>query len=171
MKMSRRSFSLISLLALALGCATAGIPAGDAQKGYVVWGFLGHGAQTPAVGQELILLDEQGQPVQRAVSDGTGKYVLAYHPPGRYSIQVGQLAMPVMVGAADQRLDIDLTNPTGVMNYAQQPPPRQGSDEPARSDGSSPSVDSLDSSAPEGSDCWASAGCDYDSSTGTYTYD
>jgi len=107
-----------SLLVLVVGCATPGIPAGNPQRGFVVWGFVGQGPTMAAPGQAVSLVDASGRVVQTTTSDGTGKYVLAYHPPGHYVVQVGQHAMQIVIGGADQRLDIDLSNPSGQMSYA-----------------------------------------------------
>lgn len=112
------SILCISLFVLVGGCATPGIPGGSPDKGFVVWGFVGQGPTTAVPGRGVTLVDASGQAVQTATTDSTGKYVLAYHPPGAYVIQVGQHAIQVAIGSADQRLDIDLSNPAGVMNYA-----------------------------------------------------
>jgi hypothetical protein len=118
--MRARSILLVAvtLAALVVACATPGIPAGNPQKGFVVWGFLGQGPTTAVPGQAVSLVDASGRIVQTTTSDGTGKYVLAYHPPGQYVVQVGSHAMQIQIGNADQRLDIDLSNPSGQMSYA-----------------------------------------------------
>ena len=99
-------------------CARPGVAPGNAQRGYVVWGFIGHSTTTAAAGQQATLLNPSGQPLQTVASDSMGKYVFAYHQPGNYVIAVGSLKMPVAIGASDQRLDIDLSQPSGAMNYA-----------------------------------------------------
>lgn len=101
----------------AASCAGPGVAPGSAERGFIVWGFVGQGTTTPAAGQQVTLVNAAGQPVQAVTSDGAGKYVFAYHGPGNYTVRVGQVAMPVMIGAEDQRLDIDLSKPTGEMSY------------------------------------------------------
>lgn len=105
----RVSATVLSLSLLLLGACGAGVAPGNAQRGYVIWGYLGQGSTTAAGGQPVALVDASGQTVQTVTSDGTGKYVFAYHQPGSYRVQVGNLVMPVQVAAADQRLDIDLS--------------------------------------------------------------
>lgn len=167
---------LVSLVVFVLACATPGVAPGDAQKGFVVWGFVGHTSQSAATGTQVMLVDAAGQPVQAATTDAMGKYVFSYHRPGAYQIVVGQLAMPVTIAGADQRLDIDLSNPTGMMNYATVPPKKNQPGKGGQGSGGgqggqdTTGLPSLDEPV-KGSDCWASAGCDYDSSTDTATYE
>ncbi len=109
--------SLISLVFLLCACGP-GIAQGNAQRGYVVWGYLGQGTTTAATGQEVTLVNATAQVVQTVASDNMGKYVLAYHQPGNYMVRTGNHSLPVVINAADQRLDIDLNHATGKMDYA-----------------------------------------------------
>ena len=104
--------------ALLAACAMPGVAPGSPERGFVVWGFLGHGTTTAASGQQATLVNASDQAVQTVTSDTTGKYVFAYHHPGNYTIRVGTLSMPVVIAGADQRLDIDLSSASGQMNYA-----------------------------------------------------
>jgi len=110
--------SILSFVVLLAACARPGVAPGNAQRGFVVWGFIGHSTTSAAPGQAVTLVDAAGQPVQTATSDGTGKYVLAYHPPGNYQLRAGTLTMPVVISNADQRVDVDLSHPSGEMSYA-----------------------------------------------------
>jgi len=110
--------SLLSIVFVLAACAQPGIAPGDAQRGFVVWGFVGHSTTTAAPGQTVTLVDAAGRTVQTTTSDGTGKYVLAYHPAGNYQLRVANVTMPVAITTADQRLDVDLSSASGEMNYA-----------------------------------------------------
>ncbi len=94
------------------------IAPGNAQKGYIVWGYLGQSTSTAAAGQQATLYNQDGHPVQTVASDSMGKYIFAYHQPGNYVIAVGTLKMQVAISGTDQRLDIDLSKADGQMNYA-----------------------------------------------------
>lgn len=172
--MKTSSLLLLSLVILASACARPGVAPGDASKGYVVWGYVGVNSQQAATNQPVALIDKtSGQPVATASTDMMGKYVFAYHQPGQYVVQVGSVYMPVSIASVDQRLDIDLSNPTGAMNYAQTPPPPKSKGKGQKNGGArGPNGEPMpDVDQPyEGSNCWASAGCGgYDSSTDTYT--
>jgi hypothetical protein len=118
--MRRHAQTALSILLFLAFCACAkpGIAPGDAQRGYIVWGFLGHNTTTAAAGQQATLYNQSGQPMQTVASDNMGKYVFAYHRPGNYVIAVGNLKLQVTVARSDQRLDIDLSKADGNMNYA-----------------------------------------------------
>lgn len=174
MKTHRLLGALCAALVVA-GCAGAGVAPGSPDKGYVVWGYVGTSSTQAAANQTVTLLDPAGTPVAQTQSDAMGKYVFAYYQPGQYVVQVGQLQMPLVIAAADQRLDIDLSNPTGTMNYAQQPKPPPGQSkgkggQPASSGNpGEPSEADLDTAPPGTNDCWAAAGCGgYDAEHGTY---
>ena len=112
-----RAVFLLLPLALLAGCMGPGVESGDAARGWVVWGYVGRGPTTAAAGEQVALVDPSGATRQTVTSNAMGKYALAYHPAGNYTLHVGSLSVPVSIGAADQRVDIDLLNPTGAMNY------------------------------------------------------
>jgi len=112
----RVSLLCVSVLVLVLGCATSGIPAGNREKGFVVWGFVGQGPTRAVTGRPVALRDAGGSVVQTTRTDDSGRYVLAYHHPGHYVVEVAGRTIPVEIRDADQRLDVDLRGPRGLHN-------------------------------------------------------
>lgn len=106
----------VSVLVLVLGCISSGIPAGSPEKGYVVWGFVGQGPAYGVTNRPVTLRDAAGRVVQTTRTDDSGRYVLAYHPPGRYVVEVAGRSIAVELRDADQRLDADLRGPRGLLN-------------------------------------------------------
>jgi hypothetical protein len=128
--------SLVPLLArllltatLAAGLLTTGpgcIPiqnVGTPETGFFIKGYVGHSSQQAAIGEVVTLLDAAtGAPVGSVQTDWMGGFVFGGLEPGRYALQVGAVTREVLLGAQDLRVDIDLSAPGGVMNYAAAPP-------------------------------------------------
>jgi hypothetical protein len=111
------------LAALAMGalllCSCASVPAGSPETGYAVHGFVGKNSQTAAPGETVLLLDGgTGTALATDQTDFFGKFSFAGLQPGHYQIKVGEIVQDVVVTAENVRRDIDLSSPTGSMNYA-----------------------------------------------------
>lgn len=99
-------------------CAT--VPAGSAETGYAIHGFVGKDSQTPAGGATILLINgETGQALQTQDANFMGKYKFSGLEPGHYQLKVGGIVQDVVIGAENVRRDIDLSAPTGLMNYAE----------------------------------------------------
>src|SRR5690606_3412411 len=53
----RAVLSLAALVVLTAACAGSGVAPGNAQKGYVVWGYVGHTSTSAAAGTQVVLVD------------------------------------------------------------------------------------------------------------------
>lgn len=90
----------------------------SASDGFLIWGYVGKGTKTAAPGENVRLVDGETKKTLDIVrSNFMGKYVFKGLAPGYYKITVAKIAIPVMVKKQDVRLDIDLNNPTGAMDY------------------------------------------------------
>ncbi len=128
--MKKGLFPAVCLVVL-LGCV-ATPPKGDLQRGFSVWGYVGRGPTTPAAMMPVTLFDANaGRPVASAQTDPFGKYAFSGLPPGSYAVRAEKVTREAFVVDRDLRLDIDLTAPGGVMNYAAAAPPAGGGAAPA----------------------------------------
>ncbi len=110
-------FCLILLSALFL-CSCASVPAGSPETGYAIHGFVGNNPQSSAPGVTVLLVN--GSNGQALASDKTnlfGKYSFQGLMPGHYQLKTGTIVLDVMVAAENVRQDIDLSSPTGGMDY------------------------------------------------------
>ncbi len=108
---------LVSVTLLLPACAS--VPAGNPQDGYAVHGFVGKSSQEAAPGVAVTLLDaDSGSAVATTKANLFGKYVFQGLRPGRYLVRVEKVEVPVTVADANVRQDIDLSNPSGAMDYA-----------------------------------------------------
>lgn len=60
-----------------------------------------------------------GQAVAARQTDFFGKFVFPGLQPGHYRLQAGGIVQEVVLGSGNVRCDINLSDPTGAMNYAE----------------------------------------------------
>jgi hypothetical protein len=105
------------LCVFALGCAAAP-PAGNPETGYAIFGFVGQSSSQAAPGETVIIVDSvSGQAVKSTTTNFMGKYTVANLPPGHYLVRAGEVERETVLSNENQRLDIDLSVPSGVMDY------------------------------------------------------
>ena len=110
-------FAAVVLCAVGLGCAAA--PAGSPETGYAIFGFVGQSSSQAAPGETVIIVDAaSGQAVKSATTNFMGKYTVAGLPPGHYLVRAGKVERETVLSGENQRLDIDLSAPSGVMDYS-----------------------------------------------------
>jgi hypothetical protein len=109
---------LVAVIGLLLAsCAT--VPAGNPQTGYSIHGFVGKTSQTAASGTTILLLDgSSGQALATEQTNFMGKFAFSKLQPGHYQLKVGEIVQDVVLSTENIRRDIDLSDPTGAMNYA-----------------------------------------------------
>jgi hypothetical protein len=108
---------VLILTALSGGCMAP--PAGSPETGYAIHGFVGQSSTQAAPGETVKLLaGEGGELLAMTQSNFMGKYSFSGLQPGHYRLQVGPIVREVLLKNENQRLDIDLSSPTGSMNYA-----------------------------------------------------
>ncbi len=111
------AFALLAVATLLTSCAT--VPEGSPETGYTIHGYVGETAQSPAPGATVLLLDGgTGQALATDQANFMGKYQFPGLKPGHYQLQVGQIVQDVVLTGANIRRDIDLSKPTGAMDYA-----------------------------------------------------
>ncbi len=117
--MSRLFFAIGAIAAISLllaSCAT--VPAGNSETGYTIHGYVGKDSQTAAAGTTVLLLNGgTGKALATDQADFLGKYDFQGLQPGHYQLKVGDIVQDVVVLEKNVRRDIDLSDPTGAMNY------------------------------------------------------
>ena len=109
----RRAFVLSLVLAAAVTFAQ------EKQKTYNVNGFIGKSTSEAAPGVSVVLLhSESGDVVGTARTNFFGKYTIKDVPPGVYVLQVEKIRRSLGVKDKNVRLDIDMSDESGVMDYA-----------------------------------------------------
>ncbi len=116
-----RWISILTLMAasaiLLTSCAT--VPAGSPESGYSIHGFVGKDSQTAASGATVLLVNgTNGQALATKNANFMGKFAFSGLMPGHYQLKVGEIVQDVVLADENVRRDIDLSNPTGAMNYA-----------------------------------------------------
>jgi len=97
----------------------ASVPAGSADTGYTVHGYVGKDSQTAASGATVLLLNgSTGQALATDQTDFFGKFDFPGLQPGHYQLKVGEIVQDIVVTTENVRRDIDLSDPQGSMNYA-----------------------------------------------------
>ncbi len=118
--MSRLFFTFCLLTASALlltSCAT--VPAGNAESGYAIHGFVGKNSQTAAAGTTVLLINgSTGKALATDTTDFFGKFDFQGLEPDHYQLKVGEIVQDIVLTSENVRRDIDLSNPAGSMNYA-----------------------------------------------------
>jgi len=118
--MSRIFFAFCLITASSLlfaSCAT--VPAGNAESGYAIHGFVGKNSQTAAAGTTVLLMNgSTGKALATDTADFFGKFSFQGLQPDHYQLKVGEIIQDVVLGSENIRRDIDLSNPSGTMNYA-----------------------------------------------------
>lgn len=114
-----RGLGILFLSTLIISCAV-GPPAGNPQSGYSIHGFVGKTANMPAMQENVLLINANTkQPVDMGKTNFLGKYTFVGLPPGLYVIQVGDKRLPVFLKNKNVRQDINLSAPSGKMDYTQ----------------------------------------------------
>ena len=110
---------VVSAVVLAVvSCAT--VPAGNPATGYSIHGFVGKDAQSAAANTSVLLIDGgSGQALATHETDFFGKFVFSGLQPGHYQLKVGEIVQDVVLHDENVRRDINLSDPTGAMNYAE----------------------------------------------------
>ena len=89
------------------------------KKGYAIKGFVGQTPTQAAPNTTVELLDgNTGKVVDGVTTNFFGKYKFSGLSSGVYIIQVGAFQKKVYVKQKDVRMDIDLSSPSGAMDYA-----------------------------------------------------
>jgi hypothetical protein len=84
-----------------------------------VWGFVGQDSSTPGMFMDVELVTRgNGEVVDEATTNFFGKYSFSDVSPGKYYIRVGEIQRKVLVKSKEIRLDIDLSDPKGRMDYS-----------------------------------------------------
>jgi len=82
-------------------------------------GFVGTSSTSPASKVSVTLYSTESEKVVDSVQTNFfGKYKFKDVPPGTYLVKVGKLSREVVVFKKDVRLDLDLSDEAGVMDYA-----------------------------------------------------
>jgi hypothetical protein len=152
-------------------------------KGYAVQGYVGDGMTTPVAGQQVTLIDRVGQIVGQVTTGWTGGFKFRDVPPGDYFLLTGEHHIGIKVDKRNVRQDFDLSAPDGRLSYTQNAlqefvklleQQAAAGQQGARSGGglqggaNTGVLPSRDETVPGTTDCWAAAGCSYDSGSGTY---
>lgn len=112
------TFSTI-VLATLLMSSCASVPAGSPETGFAIHGFVGKDSQTAASGTTVMLVNgSTGQALATEQTDYFGKFSFPGLQPGHYQLKVGEIVQDVVLKSENLRRDIDLSNPTGSMDYA-----------------------------------------------------
>jgi hypothetical protein len=121
MKSSLRQLTFIALLLTALpffASCIFGPPPGGPETGYTIHGFIGESPEVPAQNETVYLLDGQTDQVINDIKTNVwGNYVFSSLPPDLYIIKVRDVKWGVLIKDRNERLDIDLSQPDGTMNY------------------------------------------------------
>jgi len=97
------------------------IPAAAKKKSPAIVGFVGINPTTPAAQVQVVLRDkESGKPVSEDTTNIFGRFKFKNVQPGNYLLTCGKVSLPVTVIDKKVRIDIDLSAPDGVMNYAKE---------------------------------------------------
>jgi len=92
---------------------------GSVDRGYIIYGHIWSEPNKAAEEVTVYLVDDAyDQPVATVTTDFFGKYAFAYHPPGRYRVESGDVTRIVEVVDSDIEVDLDLSQPDappGVM--------------------------------------------------------
>ncbi len=84
-----------------------------------VWGFVGIDSGTPGMFLDVELVDRNSdEVVDEETTNLFGKYSFSDVKPGKYYIRVGEAQRKVFVKSGEKRLDIDLSDPKGRMDYS-----------------------------------------------------
>lgn len=106
-------------LVLSLILAATVALAQEKKKTYNVSGFVGKSTSEAAPGVSVVLLHkDSGDVVGTARTNFFGKYTIKDVPPGDYVLQVEKVQRALGVKDKNVRLDIDMSDASGVMDYA-----------------------------------------------------
>jgi hypothetical protein len=109
----RRAFVLSLVLAASMAFAQ------DKKKTYNVSGFVGKSASEAAPGVIVALLrKDSGDVFGTARTNFFGKYTIKEVPPGLYVLRVEKIQRSLDVKDKSVRIDVDLSDESGVMDYA-----------------------------------------------------
>ncbi len=113
---------LVPLLLLAgalAGCAMVPVSVrGNPDAGWGIVGYVGKSSMSAAPNQTVVLKKaEGGAALATTTTDIMGKYEFLGLRPGSYVLVVGPVKRGVKLSRADLRVDIDLSKPTGEMDY------------------------------------------------------
>jgi hypothetical protein len=119
MKQFRPIMAVVAMVMLLVAACSAPPPKGSPETGYAIWGFIGNSATSPASNTMVLLLDGNTEkPIASKNTNLFGRYTFSGLQPGYYKVKAGNKVMDVLITDENQRLDIDLSSASGVMNYA-----------------------------------------------------
>ena len=89
------------------------------QEAFTVSGYVGTSSTAAAPGMNVVLIDKAtGNPLDSVSTNFLGRYKFSNVKPSTYIIKCEKVTREVTVVAKDIRMDIDLSAPGGVMDYA-----------------------------------------------------
>jgi hypothetical protein len=89
------------------------------KEAFKVSGYVGTSSTAAAAGMNVVLIDKAtGNPLDSVSTNFLGRYKFSNVKPGTYIIKCEKVTREVAVVAKDIRMDIDLSAPGGVMDYA-----------------------------------------------------
>jgi hypothetical protein len=107
--------SVVAILTMPLLAAKEKKP----KESFKVSGYVGTSSSAAAPGMNVVLIDKAtGKPVDSVSTNFMGRYKFSDVKPGAYVIKCEKVMREVTVVAKDIRMDIDLSAPGGVMDYA-----------------------------------------------------
>jgi hypothetical protein len=114
-----KMFNYVAILVTTVFLSCVTVPPGNPTDGYTIHGYIGETAQMPSAGTSVLLINgEDGQVIAIDQSDLFGKYTFPNVKPGHYQLKVNSLVMDFMVTSENLRLDVNLSNAAGTMDYA-----------------------------------------------------
>lgn len=112
----------VLVLLLILGIISVPLLAAKDKKpkeAFKVSGYAGTSSTAAAPGMNVVLIDKAtGKPLDSVSTNFLGRYKFSDVKPGTYIIKCEKVTREVTVVAKDIRMDIDLSAPGGVMDYA-----------------------------------------------------
>jgi hypothetical protein len=124
------------ILVLMVGIISGALLAAKEKKpkdAFKISGYVGTSSTAAAPGMNVVLIDKAtGSPVDSVSSNFMGRYKFSDVKPGTYIIKCEKITREVTVVRKDIRMDIDLSAPGGVMDYA------KGAAQQAAAGGSAP---------------------------------